>query len=249
MVEQSDLGPVARPMKWIMTACEVVTWIAFRRAIPQERLGVLSKVTLDRWLALPADTVLDALEARAGLSGNGPFCAIRIGPGPRFDFDSHPSRYMVFSEKGPAILRLIRRMHRQEAGRLLSYADLARKLREEIAADERVSEQMEEAKAQVRDRVAGGFLVAFGIPVEPDGKRRAGAVPEALPASLFMHPAITLTEWDTVNADTTRPLKEWWDKHLPRFEDMRFRTAEVLALWPYPLSLDYDGALASSRQF
>jgi hypothetical protein len=246
MADQPRGGPVEPPTKWIMTACEVVTWIAFRRAIPQERLGVLFKVTLDRWLAVPADTVLDALETRAGISGNGPFYAIRIGPGPRFDFDSHPSRYMVLSEKGPAILRLISRVHRREAGRLLSYADLARKLREEIAADERVSEQIEEAKAQIRDRAAGGLLVAFGIRVEPDGKRRGGAVHEALRASLFMHPAITLTEWDTVHTDTTRPLKEWWDEHLPRFEDMRFRTAEVLALWPHPLSLDYDSAMASS---
>ncbi len=214
-----------------MSACEVITWIAFRRAIPHDDLGRLFKVTPVRWYCVPAETVLEALEARAGLSGDGRFCAIRqaaIAP----DLDRYPSRHTIFTSEGPRALRWIRAQHRRETGRLLSFAELARLLREEIAFDEEVSAQIEEGKARLRDRAAAGLLTAYGIPLRADGSRAAGALPEPLPATLFMHPAITLAEWDTLDAHSNSPATQWRDQQLPRFEEIQFKTAEVLRLWP-----------------
>ena len=214
-----------------MSACEVITWIAFRRAIPHDDLGRLFKVTPVRWYCVPAETVLEALEARAGLSGDGRFCAIRqaaIAP----DLDRYPSRHTIFTSEGPRALRWIRAQHRRETGRLLSFAELARLLREEIAFDEEVSAQIEEGKARLRDRAAAGLLTAYGIPLRADGSRAAGALPEPLPATLFMHPAITLAEWDTLDAHSNSPATQWRDQQLPRFEEIQFKTAEVLRVRP-----------------
>lgn len=214
-----------------MSACEVITWIAFRRAIPHDQLGTLFKVTSARWFCVPADNILEALEARAGLSGDGCFCAIRnsaVLP----DLDRYHSRPTIFTSEGPRALRWIRAQHRREAGNLLSFADLARLLRAEMAFDDEIFAQIEEGKKRLRDRVAGGLLTAYGIPLRADGSRAAGALPQAIPATLFMHPAITQTEWDTLAASANRPPTEWRDQSLPRFEEIQFRTAEILRLWP-----------------
>ena len=184
MVEQPDGGPVEPPTKSVMTACEVMTWIAFRRAIPKERLESLFRGVSDRWVVPRVDAVLEALEARAGIAEDGPFCAINWTD----SRDSLPFRRTAFTRDGPSMLRLIRAQHRRETGKLLSYADLARMLHEDLDADERVWEQLKEAKAQLRDRAASGSPVRTGIPVEPNGKQGAFALVEALPATLFMRP-------------------------------------------------------------
>jgi len=218
---------MTEPIRSIMTACEVLTWIAFRQAITQEQLGTLFKVSLERWACVPADAVLEALEARAGVSGDGPYYAIRWAKDPY-----HSDSSAAFSPKGPSMLRRIRRQHRRTTGTLVSFSTLAHLLREEIAADERTSQQLKEAKIQLCDRAAGGLLVAHGISLDPDGNLSAGTSVQAIPATVFKHPAMTITEWDEVHADTTRPIKYWHDKKLPRFGNIQFNTSAVLALWP-----------------
>jgi hypothetical protein len=222
-------SPVEPPTKSVMTACEVLTWIAFRRAITQEQLATLFKVSVERWACVPADAVLEALEARAGVAGDGPHCAIRWAHDPH---DSDSSVLTAFSREGPSMLRSIRREHRRTAGTLVSFSTLACLLREEIAADERTSQQLDEAKVQLCDRAAGGLLVAHGISLDPDGNLSAGASVQVIPATVFMHPAMTITEWDEVHADTTKPIKYWYNKKLPKFGDIQFNTSEVLTVWP-----------------
>ena len=72
------------------------------------------------------------------------------------------------------MLRRIRGQHRRTTGTLVSFSTLAHLLREEIAADERTSQQLEEAKIQLCDRTAGGLLVAYGISLDPDRNLSAG---------------------------------------------------------------------------
>jgi hypothetical protein len=220
---------MTEPIRSIMTACEVLTWIAFRRAITREQLRALFKVSLERWACVPADAVLEALEARAGVSGDGPYYAIRWA---KDSYHSDRSAHTEFSPKGPSMLRWIRRQHRRTTGTLVSFSALAHLLREEIAADERTSQQLKEAKIQLCDRAASGLLVAYGISLDSDGNLSAGASVQAIPATVFKYPAITITEWDEVHADTTKPIKYWHNKKLPQFEDIQFNTSEVLALWP-----------------
>ncbi len=206
MPEQPGCRPVDPPIKSMMAACEVVTWIAFRRAIPEEQLDSLFKVLNLRRGCVPADFVLETLEARAGLSGNGPCCATRRASDPH---RSDSSFHTAFSPEGPLMLRWISRQHRRETGKILSFAEtLAGLLRAEIADDEKTSDQLEDAKAQLRDRVAGGLLVAHGISLEPDGSRSAGASVQAIPATVFMHPAMAITESGEAHAETIKPAKE-----------------------------------------
>jgi hypothetical protein len=219
-----------RPTKSMMSACETITWIAFRRTVRLEELVTLYKVTPFRWFSHPAVTVLEALEARAGLSGDGPFCAIRKANDPP-GRDTFPSRHTIFTREGPAALRWIRAQHRRDTGKLLSYADLTQLLREDIAFDELLSAQIDEGKAELKDRAAGKKLVAYGIPTWPDGSRAADE-PVSLPATLFMDPAMTLTERDTLHADSTKPMKDWGNQKVPRFKNIQFRTEQVLELWP-----------------
>jgi hypothetical protein len=242
MPEQPGGQHVQPPAKSIMTACEVLTWIALRRAITQEQLGSLFKISVGRWACVPADAVLEALEARAGISGDGPYCAIRWAKDPHY---SDSSVNTAFSPGGRAMLRSISRQHRRETGELLSFAALARLLREEIADDEKTSDQLEDAKAQLRDRVAGGLLVAHGISLEPDGSRSAAASVQAIPATVFMHPAMAITEWDEAHADTIKTAKEWHNQRLPRFGNIQFKTVEVLAQWAPRAGLTNNGGKGS----
>ena len=128
----------------------------------------------------------------------------------------------------------------------MSFFTLARQLREEIEADNRTSQQLEEAKIQLCDRAAGGLLVAYGIALDPDGNLSAGASVQAIPATVFMHPAMTITEWDEVHADTDKPPKYWYNKRLPKFGDIQFNTSEVLAVWPHRVASGHARAVPSS---
>ena len=215
--------------KSIMTASEVLTWIAFRRPITQEQLGILFRVSIERWACVPADAVLEALEARAGVSGDGPHCAIRWanGPLPFRQFGAHRILHRGTLDAA---------MDTQTASKSDRNVGVVRyprtPIREEITADEKTSEQLEDAKILLRDRAAGGLLVVYGISLDPDGKLSAGASVRAIPATVFMHPAMAITEWDEAHADTTKPVKLWHNQKLPRFGDIQFRTVDVLALWP-----------------
>ena len=224
--------PADPPNRSLMSACEVLTWIAFRRIIPQERLHCLFKISYSRWVELPEHAILIALSARSGEFSDGPYCPIRLPPGPWFGSDEFPSRYPHFRKEGPGLLRRIRALRRKETGRLVSYAEVADMLKDEIEDDKRVSAQIEAARVTLLDRAAGGDLVSFGIRAGDDGEPRPGSIHEAIPATHLMHPMIGITEWDMVRVDTSHPVGKWLNLRIPEYAKVQFKTAEVLALWP-----------------
>ena len=224
--------PADPPNRSLMSACEVLTWIAFRRAIPQEGLHCLTSVSHVRWGEPPGHAILIALSARSGEFADGPYCPIRLPPGPWFGFDGFPSQFPHFRKEGPALLRRIRALRRKETGRLVSYAEVADMLKDEIEDDKRVSAKIEAARVTLLDRAAGGDLVAFGIRAGDDGEPRPGSIHEAIPATHLMHPMIGITEWDMVRVDTSHPAGKWLNLRIPEYAKVQFRTAEVLALWP-----------------
>lgn len=235
MVEPLPSNDARLPDRSMMSACEVITWIAFRRAIPSDGLSALFRASHNRWGIFPADLTLAALEARAGLVGDGPFHPVWIPNRPR-SRDEIPNRDRILTPEGPAILRSIRARLRRDTGRLLGYAELAAMLRDDIEADARLSSDLQAARDELRDRAAGGLITVHGIPRTGPGLTVKSPLPEAVPASLFMHPAVTITVWNEVQPDTSRPLEEWLELRLPEYEQVQFRTAEVLALWPVAAS-------------
>ncbi len=221
------------PVRATISACEVITWIAFRRALPWDGLSALFRASHNRWGTCPPEKVLEALEARAGLAHGGPFHRVWI-PDRARSRDQIPDRDRILTPEGPAILRSIRARLRRDTGRLLKYAELAVMLRDDIEADARLSSSVKAARDELRDRAAGGLITVHGIPTTGAGLSAKPALPEAVPASLFMHPSVMITELNTIQSDTARPIEEWMFQSLPGYERVQFRTADVLALWPAP---------------
>lgn len=235
MVEPRPSNDARLPDRSMMSACEVITWIAFRRAILSDGLGALFRASHNRWGIFPADLTLAALEARAGLAGDGPFHPVWIPDRPR-SRDEIPDRDRILTPEGPAILRSIRARLRRDTGRLLGYAELAVMLRDDIEADARLSSDLQAARDDLRDRAAGGLITVHGIPNTGPGLTIKSPLPEAVPASLFMHPAVTITEWGEVKSGAEMLSDDWFRHRIPEYEQVQFRTAEVLALWPPPVS-------------
>lgn len=232
MVEPRPSNDARLPDRSMMSVCEVITWIAFRRAIPSDGLDALFRASHTRWGTFPPDRILAAMEARAGVAGDGPFHPVWIPDRPR-SRDEVPYQDRILTPEGPAILRSIRARLRRATGRLLGYAELAVMLRDDIEADARLSASLQAARDELRDRAAGGRITVYGIPKTGPGLTVKSPLPEAVPASLFMHPEIVITVWNEVQPDTSRPLGEWLGLRVPEYEQVQFRTAEILALWPH----------------
>jgi hypothetical protein len=228
MADLQRISTNVPPTKAMMTSYETLTWVAFRRAMPPEQFRTILRATFDRWLISRPDNLLTALEARAGISGNGPFYAWRPGPG-------------LFSEAGPIMLRCIRRKRRQETQQLVTFGDLVQMLRADLAADAVLHNQILNAEEQVRNSAAGGLLVGYGIPCEPCEGWSAGIV-QPLPATLFMHPTVELSLTGTLIANIARPPFEGLGHEQLRFDSVQFRTADVLRLWPAQTDTTFPGA-------
>ena len=188
------------PAMAIMTACEVLTWIAFRRAIPNRSLNVLFMVSNERWTKAPTDVVLRALGILAGTPGvtapYDPFLSIALAEQPFL------SNRPDFPALGRFLLDRLRDQHCKESGRNLSYADMAQILSEEMDRDKQTSQKLHEARAQLKDRLAGNLLTAFGLPVGADGEPQDGTDIGPIARTVFMHPRMTVTERDTAEPET-----------------------------------------------
>jgi hypothetical protein len=231
MSQRPDTRAGELPKTAMITACEAITWVAFRRAVTWEQFWTLFEVTADRWLHFPADCILEALEARAGLSGEGPSYATNWAT--RRQRDDDASEYPVFGRSGPAMLRWIRARRRQETGETLSFTDVAILLRDAMARDEATLARIEAAEARLRDRLAGGLLVAHGKAAKSDGEAIPGELMQQLDRTLFMHPAMIITESNELTINVKRPVEEWQNQRLPRFTDVQLEAAAVLS-WTAP---------------
>jgi len=223
--------PVGRPPPTsTMKAYEVLVWIALNRFIPYQNRGCLFFEDFGIRTGSPDASVLEALEARAGLLENGRFCAVCCPTNSDPDRDSF--RNPIFTSQGPRILRFLRAAYRQEYDRLLTYKDAARIYRERKFEDKLMTEKLDDAWDQLRDKLAGRTLVAYGLRLGTDGYQVPGALVEEIGPMVFMHPAVRITEWNSTGADPSLPHDEISRLRLPRFGEIQLQTAGVLACWP-----------------
>jgi hypothetical protein len=129
------------------------------------------------------------------------------------------------------MLRWIRATVRQREGRLVTYAELAKRLRAELQTEAEDEAQIERARQELLEALRAARLTAWGKPNTRQGQPNPLAQFEAIPASVFIDEAVSITEWATVSADPNHPTAIY-SYHGPTFREVRFHSAEVLTVWP-----------------
>ena len=213
--------PVRRPRASIpttvcITAHEALMWIAFGKAVVNE--DPFKQFTTYTELLKTTETA-DVLEALEGRLAEHPYCAIR---------SREPGDYPddALSPRGPVLLRRIRADARRAEMRLISYADLEFELRAERAHNECLKSRLNEATDKLLDALRIEALTAFGQ-MDNRGVADTGASFEPIPFSVFDDPGVSITRQDRVCAVTKNG-----DRGKPSYDNVRFKMAEILALWP-----------------
>jgi hypothetical protein len=211
-----------------MTACEVLTWIAFGIASTKEALAKATHDRLARWHVHPMAHLRDALAGRAGCH---PYCAVH-----RVALAAHPPspHYACksVSPNGPTLLRSIRAAARRRLGRLVSYRELLAMLDQEMQRETDDDAALDRATATLMDALRRGTITAYGIPSDVNGDARIGAPHEPVPLTILMGDNVTVDLFDKITIDIAGASPEWMRWRRNTYHRVRFQTADVLSLWP-----------------
>jgi hypothetical protein len=194
-------GP--EPSNEIMTACEVLTWIAFGEAgtvLPADRIG------LETWGTTELAAVAMALGAR---TASAPYCPLEV---------PLEERNFLFGRSGPKTLRAIRARSRQREQKLVSFVDLLVELRNQCEANQRDCKFFDAASEELLRALRSEQITAYG---------RTSEVSEhqPIPMTFFMDRSASINWWkNTIGVDPPRRGR--------CFLDIEFKTSKVLALWP-----------------
>jgi hypothetical protein len=211
------------PVGDMMFADEVLGWIAFKKS----RGWSHRTKTIDfiyRCGEFDTAAVLAALEARTCPE---PFCIVipvisERQPGGR----PAPAKKMLSSEV-PKLLRHIRANARQRANQLVSYSELVTMLRSEMEIKEVENQALAHARRLLTEALAAGRL---GVWAKEHMQLSPRAGHEPVPATIFMDRFITVTRWGDICRNPRSATEGYYER--VRFRDARFRTSEVLAVWP-----------------
>jgi hypothetical protein len=204
-----------------MSTWEILSWIAFSEVRPRDDFTL-------RWGHRNAGPVLEALEARAAPA---PFCVVQPIVADDVPWDRNAYAHKAWSRDGPRMLRWIRATARQREGRLVTYAELAARLRAELEAGAEEEVQVEGARRKLLEALRAARLTAWGKLDLRQGQPNPAAQYQAIPASIFIDELVSITEWGTVGADPHHPTTI----HIYRgqsFREVRFHSAEAMTVWP-----------------
>jgi hypothetical protein len=177
-----------------LSAGEAIGWIAFGKATPAAEWADLPELQETRPWRAPRDLLLAALQARAA----------------RQEWHAPPGEWWTTEDVLAEIARLERKTERPPAA-------LAEELRADIARIAAAEARIEQAKNDLRDRLADGLIAAQGRRVMARGEQQDH---EEIPASVFLRrDREIITETDAIRVPDRI---EWID--------VQFRTADVLAL-------------------
>ena len=105
-------------------------------------------------------------------------------------------------------------------------------------SDAQDEQRVAEATRAVMEALRAGRLTAHGLPSDADGNANPRAAHVPVPLGVLIHPATTIQLDDQIIAEGPA----WMDRRSLTFHDVRFQTADVLALWPVqtpaPVQLD-----------
>lgn len=215
------------PTSAFMSVRHVMDWIAFRQVRERDDIDE----TLDfvfRWSDSDVGPILEALEARADAE---PYYVVQpsLYDGDPWDRRSYVHR--AFSPAAPKLLRAIRAKARKREGRLVTYADLAAALRSEILHTTEENELLKHAHQKLMEAVRAARLPVWARQDVKRGHENPAAVHAPAPIAIFMNELVTVTEWGTIGADSDHATAIY-SYQGPEFRDVRFVTADVLAVWP-----------------
>jgi hypothetical protein len=212
------------PSSALLSVSDALSWIAFGEI--RSDLDVLGLI--ERWGHSNAGPVLEALEARVAPA---PFCLVQPLILDNEPWDGRSYAHKASSPAGPRMLRRIRARARQREGHLVTYSELAVRLREELEKAARDSTRMVLARQELLEALRASKLTAWGKPKTGRGLRNSGAPYERIPASIFIHDWVSVTEWGDVDGDP-EDLTATFEYHGPRYSDIRFYTSDVMNVWP-----------------
>jgi hypothetical protein len=196
------------PTASLMTACEVLTWIAFGQALTRERIG--GGELIGWWGTAQLGDLAVALEARAGAA---PWCPLD-GAFQKPHFMSH-----YVGREGPASLRALRSHFRRREGRLITFKEMRDLLEHDRCRVQQRLELLVVAERRLIEALQAQRLAGMG---------RGKAVDlQDIPALVLADRSamVTVRWWDTLEVEIKGQIRY-------RFTDVQFRTSEVLVIWP-----------------
>jgi hypothetical protein len=226
-VQSGPQQGVVNNLPVVLSAWDVVSWIAFRELQPRPDLPDAVDFTL-KWGSYDATLTLEALEAR---SSDAPCCIWEPLALDGEKWNGSTYKHVARSPDGPKMLRWIVRQLRAKHGRVVSFREAATLLREEIDARHRYESQINEARQNLMVALRAGTLRAWGKRDARRGEPNPAAEHEAVAVSLFLDELVALTEWDTIGPDPEHPTAIFTYRG-PTFRDVRFYTIDVLHSWP-----------------
>lgn len=102
----------------------------------------------------------------------------------------------------------------------------------ELEAMKRDERLLRQAKHDLLEHLRSSKLTAWGVLEMSRDRRNPAATHEAIPLTVFMSDLVAVTERNTVSADLEHPTAQFDRRSGPDYREVRFQTAEVLALWP-----------------
>ena len=218
----------APPSAPLLTATEVLTWIAFGIPSTKEMLTAATHERLAQWHVHPMAYLRGALAGRAGCH---PYCAVHRVALPAHPPSPHYACKSV-SPNGPALLRSIRAAARRRLGRSVTYPELLAMLDQEMQREADDDAALNRATAALMDALRRGTIIAYGIPSDGDGDARIGAPHEPVPLTVLMGDNVTVDLFDQITIDIAGASPEWMRWRRNTYHRVRFQTADVLSLWP-----------------
>jgi hypothetical protein len=194
------------PKAALMTACDVLTWIAFGEIRELDELIDLGEAY--RWGHTGLHHTLAAIEAIiAGTWAADPddIWAIQRHQG-------HPA----WTQAGRAWIEALRQHIERQDGTAISLPRVGEMLAEHIEEHRQACAHLDLAHHALLETLRYGSLKGYG-------RRNGQSEHLEMPSTVFMDARIEVTWFDAVRSESPR---------LPKYADVRFQTTDVLRLWP-----------------
>jgi hypothetical protein len=210
----------------IPTVLDVLHWIVFRGVLPHAGLDDGIDIAI-KWGYFPNQTLV-ALEARASAT---PYCIWEPLVLDGNSWDGGKYKDIASSPNGPRMIRRIVATMSARQGRVVSFREAADRLRSELAAIQRDSEMLKEAKRVLMAALSSGKIRAWGKRDLGRGAPNPAAGYEKIERGVFWDELVSVTEWGKVDANPD-DLRAILNYRGPTFREVRFEAEDVRRLWP-----------------
>ena len=230
MRQKVQSGPqqgVVNNLPVVLSAWDVVSWIAFRELQPRPDFPDAVDFTL-KWGCSDATQTLAALEAR---SSDAPFCIWEplAWDGEPWDGDSY--KHVAWSPNGPKMLRWIVRQLNTKHRRIVTFREAAGILQSGLEAFQLFNVRTDEAKRELVEALRAGKLTAWGKRDLGRGALDPVAEYKEIERRVFWDELVSVTDWGKVDANPADQ-NAIMNYQGSTFREVRFEAEDVLRLWP-----------------